>query len=233
MLRGVLFDLDGTLLDLDLDAFLQRYFAAVSRAASPSFPGVELMPAILAATRVMQGRHPGRTNREVFFEAFRQSTGIDLSTSWDVFGDFYRDVFPTLGEGCAPAAGAREAVQKAKSLGLKVAVATQPIFPREAIAHRLAWAGLDDIAFDVVTTYEIMEACKPLPEYFVQTARMLGCEPGECLMIGDDLEADMPAAETGMTTFYVGRDDARSTSSGTVREVVALLEGLAGSAPDQ
>jgi FMN phosphatase YigB (HAD superfamily) len=177
MLRGVLFDLDGTLLDLDLAAFLRRYFAAVGEAASPSFPGVDLLPAILAATEVMQTEHAGRTNREVFFDAFRSRTGIDLNESWSVFGDFYRDVFPTLGDGCGPAPGARHAINTARRLGLKVAVATQPIFPLAAIEHRLEWAGLADVPFDAVTTYEVMEACKPHAAYFEQTASMLGLAP--------------------------------------------------------
>src|SRR5450759_3839217 len=89
VIRGVLFDLDGTLLDLDLDAFLRRYFAALSEVASRHFPGIDMLPAILAATGAMQSQHPGRTNREVFDADVLERTGIDLEASWEVFGDFY------------------------------------------------------------------------------------------------------------------------------------------------
>src|SRR5450759_5673689 len=81
------------------------------------------------------GAHPGKTNREVFSEDFRKRTGIDVEAHWDVFDDFYRDVFPTLGDGYGPVPGAREAIAQARALDLRVAVATQPIFPVAAIMH--------------------------------------------------------------------------------------------------
>jgi FMN phosphatase YigB (HAD superfamily) len=226
MLQGVLFDLDGTLLDLDLDAFLRRYFEALRTATASHFPGVDLLPAILAATAAMQSPHDGMTNHDVFARDLRARTGVDLDAEWDVFGAFYRDVFPTLCDGCGPADGAREAVSAARAMGLKVAVATQPIFPRVAIDHRLAWAGLDDVAFDAVTTYEVMLACKPQPAYFRQTAAMIGCEPEACLMVGDDRGNDMPAAMVGMRTFYVGDDPAVPAPRGTLRDLPRLLESL-------
>jgi FMN phosphatase YigB (HAD superfamily) len=228
MLRGVLFDLDGTLLDLSVDAFLRRYFAALDDAISPVFPDVDLMPAVLGSTAVMQRPHPGATNREVFFIDFKERTGIDLDERWSIFDAFYRNVFPTLGFGYGPADGARRAVEAAQSIGLKTAVATQPIFPRIAIDHRLQWAGLADIRFDAVTSYEDMRACKPQSEYFLQTAAMIGCEPQDCLMVGDDRDMDMAAAAVGMGTYYVG--DQRKTKSdfrGTIRELPAFLKYLA------
>jgi FMN phosphatase YigB (HAD superfamily) len=224
MLQGVLFDLDGTLLDVEVDAFLRRYFAALDATASPRFPGIDLMHSVLASTAVMQTPHIGATNREVFYRDFRERTGVDLDEAWGVFEDFYRDVFPTLGSDYGPAAGAREAVETAKALGLKVAVATQPIFPRMAIEHRLAWAGLEDIEFDAVTTYEIMHACKPQAAYFRQTAELIGCAPEECLMVGDDGTVDMAAAAAGMATFYVGHGrGVRADHRGTLHDLTALL----------
>ena len=226
-LRGILFDLDGTLLDLDLDAFLRRYFRALGQATAPHFPGVDIMPAVLDSTSAMQRAHPGKTNRQVFSEDFRERTGIDVEANWGVFDDFYRDVFPTLGNGYGPVQGAREAIAQARKLGLKVAVATQPIFPAAAIMHRLAWAGLSDVAFDAVTSYETMVACKPLPAYFEQTAAMIGCAARECLMVGDDRGMDMPAAAVGMRTFYVGTDTkAPADHRGTMADLTALLVRL-------
>jgi FMN phosphatase YigB (HAD superfamily) len=225
---GVLFDLDGTLLDLDLGAFLRGYFDAIGAVASARFPGVDVMSGILASTEAMQARHPGRTNRDVFYEDFAARTGIDLNRSWDVFEGFYRDVFPTLGEGYRPMPGGREAVACALEIGCKVAVATQPIFPRLAIEHRLRWAGLADVPFDAITTYEIMGACKPHGEYFRQTAAMLGCRPSECIMVGDDRFLDMPAADVGMRTFYVGHSSGVVADfTGTLGDLTSLLPRLA------
>lgn len=222
-MRGVLFDLDGTLLDVELREFLGRYFHALDTTLSPHFPGVDLVPAVLAATEMMQRSHPGRTNQQTFVDAFRERTGIDLQGYWSLFDDFYATVFPTLGTGYGPVAGAHEAIAAARDLGWKVAIATQPIFPRAAIEHRLSWAGLNAADFDFVTTYEFMNACKPDPVYFRQVCDGIGCEPSACVMVGDDPTTDMGAAGIGIETFFVGHGASPSKRSGTMRDVAAFL----------
>lgn len=227
-MRAILFDLDGTLLDLDLQAFLRDYFGALERATraalGPESGGDTFMRALRTTTNQMMTPHPGQTNRSVFFAEMLAMTGIDLDAEWAVFDAFYRDTFPGLGAHTRPAPGAREAVQTALALGLRVAVATNPIFPREAVAHRIAWAGLDDIPFHVITSFEFMESCKPHPAYFAQTAELLGVQPADCMMVGDDRLLDMPAADIGMRTFYVGPEPC--SSAGLQGDLTALTELL-------
>ncbi len=225
-MRGVLFDLDGTLLDVEIHEFLSRYFRALDETVSPLFPGIDVVGAVLASTGIMQGPHPGRTNREAFYSDFHERTGIDLNEHWPVFEAFYRDVFPTLSDGYGPVPGAREAIEAAQALGWRVAVATQPIFPEAAIRKRLEWAGLADIDFDAVTTYEVMQACKPDAAFFEQVCDMIGCAPGDCVMVGDDAQADMPASAVGIRTFYVGRGRAKADFRGNLRDLPALFRRL-------
>ena len=107
------------------------------------------------------------------------------------------------------------------------AVATNPIFPLAAIKERIRWAGLHDIAFDAVTSYEHMTACKPLPGYFAETAAMLGVEADRCLMVGDDRTLDMAAADIGMRTFYCGPDeDVSADFVGDLSALTALMPRL-------
>lgn len=230
--RGILFDLDGTLLDLDLRAFLRRYFTALEEAAAPlsgSEPAARarFMESLNAAVGRMMEPHPGQTNEEVFYADLLDRSGVNLSEHWPVFERFYTEVFPTLQDTAAPMAGGREAVTTALDLGLSVAIATNPIFPKAAIEHRLAWAGLRDLPLEVVTSYETMRACKPHAAYFRQTAEMLGVSPHECLMVGDDRALDLPAADIGMRTYYVGSDElAAADMRGTVAELAELLPRL-------
>jgi len=229
--RAILFDLDGTLLDLDLGAFLGRYFVALELASAPlsSDRGGrgEFMQALHRAVGMMMEPHPGRTNRDVFFEDLLRRTGVDLNEHWPVYERFYRDVFPTLSDSAGPARGARRVVTTALDLGLGVAIATNPIFPRIAVEHRLAWAGLGDLPLSVITSYEDMTACKPHPEYYRQTAALLGVAPRECLMVGDDRTLDLPAADVGMRTYYVGPDaDAPTDMRGDLEGLADLLPQL-------
>jgi FMN phosphatase YigB (HAD superfamily) len=227
-LRAVLFDLDGTLLDIDLGTFLRDYFRALGGVAEEHFPGRDVLPGILAATEAMQLPHPGRTNRDVFAERFAELTGVDMDADGEVFDRFYEERFPALGAAYGPREGAREAVLAARGLGLAVVVATQPIFPRAAIEHRLAWAGLDDLGLDDLTTYEVMHACKPLPDYYREAAAMVGAQPADCIMVGDDRSLDMPAADIGMRTFYVGSEpDVHADWRGDLHAFTRALPALA------
>lgn len=231
LVQGVLFDLDGTLLDIDIGAFIERYFAALARAMEPLTSGPEAldhaMHALNLSTHAMMIPHPGHTNQQVFTAEFKTSTGIDIEEHREVFERFYAEEFPLLGDGFGPVPGAREAIEGAMDLGLKVAVATNPIFPLAAVRHRMAWAGVDDLPFDVVTSYETMHACKPMAEYFLETAELIGVAPDRCLMVGDDATLDLPAAATGMRTYYVGHDtDAGADLHGDLELLARLLPRL-------
>jgi FMN phosphatase YigB (HAD superfamily) len=230
--HGVLFDLDGTLLDIELGRFLETYFASLETAIGPVTPGVAVIPALSAATQRMMSDHPGRTNAEVFWEDFERRTGVPEPAWRPSIDRFYDHVFPGLSDTFGPMPGARRAVETAMGLGLRVALATNPIFPEVAVRHRLAWAGLDDLPFDVVTTYEVMHACKPAAAYYLETAELLGVPADDCLMVGDDRGLDLPASDVGMRTFYVGGVPAAADWSGDLTELAGLLPRLAAGDDD-
>jgi FMN phosphatase YigB (HAD superfamily) len=234
--RAVLFDLDGTLLDIDIGVFLPLYFGALGPVVAEltGLSPAESVDAVLAATGAMMEPHPARTNQQAFNERFLRITGVDLRQDGERIDDFYKRVFPTLRGSLGPTPGARGAVEAALACGFAIAVATNPIFPRAAIEQRISWAGLQDVPFELVTTYEEMHACKPDPAYFREIASILGVGPEECLMVGDDPTLDLGASAVGMRTFFVsGADRARADWVGTLEELSALLPRLAGAGSAQ
>ena len=233
MIRAVLFDLDGTLLDIELDTFLSSYFSALGPvlASVTGLPQRTALAALSQATDAMMRPHAGVTNRDVFNQAFETLTGTDLSLADhdSAVREFYDTEFPRLKGTHGPRRGADAAVAAARSAGMHLALATNPIFPRAAILERLRWTGIDAAEFDVVTTYEVAEACKPLPAYFLSVAAALGTDPAECLMVGDDPNLDMRAADTGMKTFYVGASDAVDADwQGSLLDLSDVLARLPG-----
>jgi len=204
-LQAVLFDLDGTLVDLDMDRFLPVYLDALGRFLSDRLPAETLVEAVLAATSAMIADvDPGVTNEQAFWREFARRTGFDLPSLREPLERFYRDVFPGLGAGARPVPGAPAAVAALRDQGLKLALATNPIFPRIAIEARLGWAGIPPGHFDLIADYETMHACKPQPAFFREICGKLGVAPQQALMVGNDPVIDIRgAARLGMATFLV------------------------------
>jgi hypothetical protein len=85
-------------------------------------------------------------------------------------------------------------------------VATNPIFPRKAILHRLSWAGLEpnQVPFALVTDYERFHFAKPNPAFFAEILAQLGWPNQPAVVIGNSLEDDLvPAARLGLPVFWV------------------------------
>ena len=82
-------------------------------------------------------------------------------------------------------------------------LATNPLFPAVATYSRIRWTGLTPEDFLLVTTYENATRCKPNPDYYLEILDKLGLVPEECLMVGNDAEEDMIAAQTGMKVFLL------------------------------
>lgn len=212
-IKALLFDLDDTLLINDVQPFLTRYYRALLTKMSHICPPTIFLDALNAGTRAMwHNDGSNATNAEVFerefFSKLRIGGGARCSREEIVaqFDDFYQHEFEALREGTAIDPYARKVVQGALDRDYQVAVITQPIFPRVAILSRLRWAEVsaDEFDYDFISCYEILNACKPHPYFFLSVLQHLGREPEECLVIGDSQD-DIAAGQLGIKTFWVDR----------------------------
>ncbi len=62
---------------------------------------------------------------------------------------------------------------------------------------------MDPEDFEWITTYENSSYCKPNPAYYFEIMRKLDADPGECLMVGNDVTEDMAAKTIGMKVFLL------------------------------
>lgn len=204
MIRACLFDLDGTLLPLDTDRFIEVYMRELAPCVAHVVPTDRLIPAIWRAIKAMvENNDPEKTNEEVFEQHFLSLTGLEKESIWPLFDQFYRERFPQLKKHTRPTDLARRVVQAALDRGCRVVVATNPVFPRVAIEERMRWAGVDDLPFEWVTYFEETRYCKPRIEYYRDIIDRIGLDPGECVMIGNDMQEDMVASTLGMSTYWV------------------------------
>jgi len=200
----ILFDLDGTLLEMQTEPFVKSYMKEVGRHVGDQYDTQKLLAMIWEATKAMiVSQEPKKTNEQVFIEYFITHSGWKREDVWPLFDSFYRDVFPTLSHLTYPSPWASQIVEAAKTQAFRIAVATNPVFPREAIYHRLAWIGMTADEFELVTVYEEMHFTKPNPSYFQEICEKLGVGPAECVMVGNHMQEDMVASKLGMKTFLV------------------------------
>lgn len=234
MLQYILFDLDGTLLPMDQEQFAKAYFGLLGGHVASLVEPKHFITQLLAATAAMVRNNDGSTtNEQVFFGAFWPLLGAEPAKLLPVIEDFYQHAFRGTKAATQPTPLARQAVETALAAGCKVAVATNPIFPRIATEQRLQWAGIADLPLDLVTTYETSCFCKPNPAYYREVAEKLRVAPEHCLMVGNDVEEDLAAADVGMKTYLMtdclinAKGLAKEADAqGTLAEFIAALPEL-------
>jgi HAD superfamily hydrolase (TIGR01662 family) len=235
--KAVLFDLDDTLLYSDLGSadsgFLRHYFALLTDHARLLADAQTFMAALLTATEAMQRNQDlDTTNEQAFAPVFATLLGCSWPELKPLFARFYEERFPELRIHTRPLPDARRAIQVCRDAGCCVVIATNPIFPARAIQHRLEWAKVDDMPFELVTTYENMHTTKPSPKYYSEIAEMLNVSPDECVMVGNDVQRDIePAQAVGMRTFladeWLTGDEAqvKPNGRGTLRSFIEWFSG--------
>jgi len=222
MLRALLIDLDDTLLDNPMEPFVAAYLKAIAGIAAERVEPEALVRELLRATRAMdEDSGGGSTNQDAFAAVFYPALGLDPDEMAPVFARFYAERFPDLRRFTAQRREARPLLDWAFERGLQVAIATNPLFPATAIEQRLAWAGtpVEELPFDLVTTYENMHATKASPAYYEEILAVLGRNPEECLMVGDNWEWDVvQPARVGIPAFWIA-DPQAATPTGGARPV--------------
>ena len=205
MIDTVLFDLDGTLLPMDQDEFVHAYMSLLAKKlADHGYDPRHLVTAVWAGTRAMVENTGEKTNEEVFWADFCRTFGEDARKDEPLFEEFYATDFGHARKVCGfePAAG--EIVDMLKERGVRVALATNPLFPVIATRQRIRWAGLNPEDFSLITTYENSRRCKPNPDYYRDVLAALGVKPEGCIMVGNDVDEDiLPARQLGMKTFLL------------------------------
>ena len=203
-LTTVLFDLDGTLLPMDQDVFVKYYFGLLARKLAPlGYDPKTLAGNIWAGTEAMVRNDGSRTNEEAFWEKFSQFYGADVRKDEPVFREFYEKEFSEAKAACGFNPKAAGTVAALKARGLRLVLATNPLFPAVATENRIRWAGLEPSDFELYTTYENACRCKPNPGYYRDVLEKIGAEPDECLMVGNDAAEDGAAAQLGLRVFLL------------------------------
>ncbi len=200
----LLFDLDGTLLPMNMDYFVAQYMQKLASRFLPILEPKQFIACLWQATNAMiTNTEPGCDNETAFWDCFTRLVPQPRTDLESLFDDFYSTEFKNLAYSTQPSPLAPQILDLAKQQGLKLVLATNPIFPAIATWERMRWAGIEDHTWELVTTYENSRFCKPNLNYYRDILDHLHLTPGECLMIGNDMQDDMVAAELGLATGLI------------------------------
>ena len=201
----LLFDLDDTLLDTNLDKFVPVYFQALSQhLAVRTEPSAMLQALTDGLKRMYESEDPTRTLEEIFDADFYGKLGYTKADLIGQIEEFYDHVFPTLAQHTRQKPEAITLIEWALSCGFRIGIATDPFFPRKATFQRLRWAGFDPQRFELVSTFENFHFSKTHPAYYAEVLGRLGWPEGPILMVGNDIARDLlPAHRLGLKTFLV------------------------------
>lgn len=186
-LRAVIFDLDGTFID-STPAILESFDYAFAKLGLPKPPEESILASI----------------GHILEDTFAQFTNIDPHECARVYREHYARI---ACDKTTLLPGARESVQRLDAAGLRIGFATSK--KREFAELILDHLGVLPYFASRIGPYDVA-APKPHPDCLVQSARNLGVDLGELLLVGDtrfDIEAAKAAGVPCLcvTTGYESR----------------------------
>lgn len=184
MIRGAIFDMDGTLLDsMGIWMTLGRdYLADLGITAEPNLGEILYPMTMKQGVSYLKNRYG--------LDGTKEQIEADLARRIE---DFY--------ERQAPAKpGAYRFLKQLKETGVRLAVATvtKESLARAALERTGILPLLDDLR-----TVDQAGAGKDRPDIYLQTAAALGTEPGETLVFEDALHAAQTASAAGFPVIGV------------------------------
>jgi putative hydrolase of the HAD superfamily len=224
MIKGIVFDLDNTLVD-----FMKMKDAAIDAAIDA------MTDAGLSMKR--------EKVRQRIFEIYDRK-GIEYQQVFDEFlqSELGRIDYRILAAGIVGYRRARDYVLvsyphvtvtlvELMKRGMKLAIVSDA--PRLQAWTRLCSLGIHNY-FDVVVTFEDTAKRKPEPEPFAKALELMKLRPEEAMMVGDWAERDVVGAkEIGMKTVFARYGDSFGTGkSGAdfdlwdIRELVEIVDRL-------
>lgn len=204
MIKNILFDLDGTLLPLDMDDFIHTYFSAViMKLVEAGHDPLSSKEGFLKGVDAMINNDGTMTIQDRFWTTFRPYSKLSKDDLEELYHQFYLNEFQACKEHSYPNEKINTVLKSLKEKGFRLFLTTNPLFPKIATQLRVKWAKLDEELFEEITTYEDYHYCKPNKEYFNEVLNRFNLNPEETLIVGNDAQEDLCGQELGIKTYLI------------------------------
>jgi FMN phosphatase YigB (HAD superfamily) len=231
----LLLDIDDTLIVNKMETFIPAYLNLIGNQLTPSNPRRVGQILMEATEKMIHNDRPDRTLKKTFDPHFYPPLGL---SEQDVRADldfFYDEIFPTLRSVTKTRPEAQKLIQEITHRGWHIAIATNPVFPIKAILHRLCWAGIpiDKYSYSIVPSFETFHFGKPNPAFFAELLGRIGWPRGPILMVGNDPENDIDAAQRmGIPTFWISNgltfpeEYSPPNASGELEDILPWIDSI-------
>lgn len=205
MKKLIMTDLDCTLLPMDQDAYINKYVNEVAKLFyERGFDGKEIAKATMKASYAMLKNDGSKTNRDAFEEAFRALVTERADEAVEIFPEVYGERYNSIKDVASFNPFAKEIASLMREKARFIVIATQPMFPIEAVEKRLSWTGLSASLFDYCTVYDTSTFSKPSTGYYQEIMDRFSAKASETVMIGNDVNEDiLPCEKLGVETFLL------------------------------
>ena len=182
MLDTFLFDLDGTLLPLDMDDFIKCYFTEIGRYFEDMIDAQKMINHVWTGTKAMVTNREEKTNQQVFMNTLKNLIDGNLDVYQERFDRFYDEGFEV---NCKSGHVTKEGYSLKKK---KYTWQLQPNLVSRKDFASIHWAGLDPADLCMVSSYEYNHHCKPHLEFYIEVLELKQLE--QCMMVGNDVTDD-------------------------------------------
>lgn len=228
MIKGVLFDIDDTLVDTRgafvhaLDVICDRYL--------PQLVPAQRLEVLDLWREDPNGHYRAYTRGEVTARRQRMDRANELHATFggetldDAGFDAWDQVFQAgFRDGWKAFDDAAPVLAELRAAGILVGALSNA--PKAMQIDKLASTGLGDL--DVLVTLDTFGVGKPDPRVFLEACSLLGTAPEETVYVGDELDIDARgAAAVGLTGVWLDRPGTRRGGIHLEDTGVANGEGL-------
>jgi len=230
MIHAYLFDLDGTLLPLDEDRFIDLYIKLIGQKFDAlGYDPKQMVDRLWAGTKAMVMNDGKETNEKIFWDIFHpENQGREELK--EALVDFYNHEFHHVMDSVKQSPYAKKIIQWLKTNDKEIYLLTNPIFPFVATKNRIRWAGLHEGDFKHITTYENSRYAKPNIHYYQEILKQYNLSPDQVMMVGNDVDEDMIVENLGIDTYLItdciknkNNQDTQSFKQGSLKDFYDFL----------
>ena len=206
MIKAVIFDMDGVL--IDTEKWLNKYWCQAAGEA-----GFDMKPEQILEVRSLAGKYAEPHFQQIFGPAFAY---------WSI-RERRKELMKAHIEkyGIEKKAGVDEVLDYLRERGVKTAVATatDPARTKEYLTQ----IGIYD-KFDEIVCTSMVENGKPKPDVYIYACEQIGEKPEDCIAIEDSPNGILSATTAGIRTIMV--PDLTEPDEETAKRIVAKAQTL-------